>query len=171
MKKVANLGFALVLGVSPFLMTGNASAEETNEQLTEEYQVNWDDAWEDTEESDDSVDFGTSSNSNLARASKWGDLASGKTALSPTTKTITSEGTTKGKIISTVVSATTSIRNANLSLTKNGSKKIAIGKLTATSEAALGRNSSSNVYTGLTIHTATNSGVLYEARTTKSNAY
>ena len=50
-------------------------------------------------------------------------------------------------------------------------KKIAIGKLTATSEAALGRNSSSNVYTGLTIHTATNSGVLYEARTTKSNAY
>ena len=34
MKKVAILGFALVLGVSPFLMTGNASAEETNEQLT-----------------------------------------------------------------------------------------------------------------------------------------
>ena len=38
-EKGCKLGFALVLGVSPFLMTGNASAEETNEQLTEEYQV------------------------------------------------------------------------------------------------------------------------------------
>ncbi|MDT0150338.1 MULTISPECIES: hypothetical protein [Priestia] len=171
MKKITGLGFACVLLVSPFLATGNVSAAETGKQLTEQYQINWDNAWENSDASNQSVDFGTSSNSQQISASGWGDLASGKTVLSATTKTVSSKGTTKGKILTTVTSATTSLKNISLGLTQNGSKKIAVGKLTATSETSIGRNSKSNVYTGLTIHTATDSGVLYDSKTTKSNAY
>ncbi|NER40504.1 hypothetical protein G3M54_04630 [Bacillus megaterium NBRC 15308 = ATCC 14581] len=85
-EKITGLGFACVLLVSPFLATGNVSAAETGKQLTEQYQINWDNAWENSDASNQSVDFGTSSNSQQISASGWGDLASGKTVLSATTK-------------------------------------------------------------------------------------
>ena len=60
-----------------------------------------------------------------------------KTSVSAQLNEVTSVGTSKGKVSTTVISATTSIKNEARGVTKNGPKKAAIGKLTAKSTASL----------------------------------
>ncbi|MBO0994149.1 hypothetical protein [Bacillus sp. SD088] len=171
-KKTAHLCFAVTLFTSTFLVGGNVFAQ-TGEQLTDEYEINWEEVWENTENLNASIDFGSVSDPNgITTFAKWGELAEGKTAVSTRSGGVFSKGTTKGKIISTVVSATTSIKNRRLATGNNGPKKTAIGKFTATSEASVNlAGGGVSPYQGVTIHTATDSGVLYESRTAAMNVY
>jgi hypothetical protein len=160
----------LSLGIV-FAGTSNVFAAETN---SKEPTINWDNVWE-------SVDSGTQlpSTTNFGSQSPvdgeislmaWGDLASGSTALSLDSGKVKSTGKTKGKVLTTVTSATTSLRLSGMGYI-TGPKETAIAKFTATSVVSTNNPSGTQTFEGLTIHTATDSGVLYEARTYDSKSY
>lgn len=171
MKKVTLLVVGAVFCTGVITSGSTVFASEINEDLTKNYEINWDDAWDDVDVLDESTNFGSSSDPNSFGTRAYGDLATGNTSLSSTSTLVKSTGTTKGKILSTVTSATTSLRNVSQGYTASGSKKTAVGKFTATSELSLTRAKTKYVYTGLTIHTATNTGILYDSRTLKSGTY
>lgn len=169
--------FKLSKVVAPFLAAGfvfslgsNVFAAEVNDEAPT---INWEETWDsiDSEGEPASVaDFGSKSTGGISTYS-WGDLAKGSTKLSPPTSgKVTSTGKTTGKILTTTVSATTSLRMSGMSYI-TGPKKIALGKFTATSEVSTNDPKGNQGYEGLTIHTATNSGVLYESKTYDSNIY
>ncbi|CDQ20842.1 hypothetical protein SAMN05192559_10821 [Halobacillus karajensis] len=166
-KLFSSLGIALLASVT--ISAGVSADTDEGEQLTEQHEINWEDAWSNQKNLDASVEFGNSSETNgdgMARASSWGSLSTGKTDVSSNiiTDKVSSTGTSKGKVYTTTTSATTSLRDVDTGYTVNGDKSIALAKFTAESSAEMSA-ASLNVYSGLTIHTATDSGVLYEART------
>ncbi|MFC0562358.1 hypothetical protein [Halalkalibacter alkalisediminis] len=170
MKKLLSLGVASILIVSPFISSQSAFAADLNRKVTESYEINWDDAWKNVDSLNTIEHFGSSNDPNSIGIYSYGNLASGSTSLGISSQGVTSTGKTTGKIISTVTSATTSLRNSSQGYGGTGPKKTAIGKLTATSEYTMSVVRG-NVFTGLTVHTATNSGVLYESGTSQSNVY
>lgn len=101
------------------------------------------------------------------------DLASGKTSLSynKDKKKVTSTGTTKGKIYTTTTSATTSVGTVKGGIAKKGSTAIKLGKFTATSKASMKKKAKKTKYAGITIHTATYMGSLYERKSGKATSY
>lgn len=101
------------------------------------------------------------------------DLASGKTSLSynKDKKKVTSTGTTKGKIYTTTTSATTSVGTVKGGIAKKGSKAIKLAKFTATSKASMKKKAKKTKYAGITIHTATYMGSLYERKSGKATSY
>lgn len=170
-RKIGKITVLFLVAGFTFSVGDNASAAVTsNESST----INWDEVWESVDYNNnisDTINFGSgSTNSEGVSLQAWGDLASGSTKLSSGSGKITSTGKSKGKILTTVTSATTSLRISGMGYI-TGPKKIAIGKLTATSEVSTSNPSGSQSFEGLTIHTATNSGVLYEARTHASGSY
>ncbi|SDP17062.1 hypothetical protein [Halobacillus aidingensis] len=172
-KFISSMGVALL--ASAAITTGVGAAESNGEDVTktEKYSINWESEWEKAEDYGDTVEFGNSNSTSegefQAAASSWGSLSTGKTDVASNyiTGAVSSTGTSKGKIYTTVTSATTSLKNTSSGYTVNGSKSTAIGKFTAESTAEMG-GVFNTVYSGLTIHTATDSGVLYEARTLDS---
>jgi hypothetical protein len=151
---------------------GNVSAAESN---NESPTINWDEAWSSVDSDNnisDATTFGTSSNSNGTGFStlSWGSLATGSTALSSGSGSVTSTGKTTGKVIGTVTSATTSLRISGMGYI-TGPKKTAIGKFTSTSQISTTNPSGKQTFEGLTVHTATDSGVLYQSRTYASGTY
>lgn len=169
MKKLPKIFVSTVLALS-VLTTGTSAFAKDNTNLTKDYEINWSEAWNNVDNLNEKQDFGSSNDPNSFSINSYGSLASGSTSLGVSAKGVTSTGKTKGKVISTVTSATTSLRNLSKGITGTGPKKIAVGKLTATSEYTLPLIRG-NAYTGVTVHTATHSGVLYDAKTSSSNAY
>lgn len=170
-KKVGKITVLCLVAGFMFSAEDTASAAVTsNESPT----INWDEAWESVDYNNnisDTTNFGSgSTNSEGISLQAWGDLASGSTSLSSGSGKVTSTGKTTGKILTTVTSATTSLRISGMGYI-TGPKKTAVGKLTATSVVSTSNPSGSQSFEALTIHTATNSGVLYEARTYDSGSY
>ncbi|WP_424475397.1 hypothetical protein [Oceanobacillus kimchii] len=166
MKKVLTIGLAFSLVVAPLTV----SAQTSDEQLTKDHVVNWNNVWEEVDQNQPSqeIDFGSTVDPSSIGVKKWGELSTGKTAMSKNLLkfTATSTGTSKGKVLTTTTSATTSVRDNNSGKTTNGPKKMAVAKFTAESTAS--RNytmGTANSFTGVTIHTATHDGILYDART------
>lgn len=170
MKKYLALGMVGALSLSIFASGGTASAESVEDQLTENFTINWDEIWENTNTDDlkEEVEFGTNS---LSRS--MDSLAIAKTALSlESDGYVLSTGTTKGRILTTTTSATTSIRDVANSFQKDGGKRMAVGTFTATSTARMGNTPGVvSPYTGLTLHTATDNGKLYQTSTGRTIAY
>ena len=171
----------LKYGISAVLLTttllgfgGEATfAKNSDRQLTESYQVNWEEIYSIPEENhSDTITFGSAVNkkSDYSTAA-WGDLATGSTKISFSASGIKSDGSTKGKVLTTVTSATTSVRNMSTGVIKTGEKGIAIGTLTSSSSVTMSKSSAVTGYSGRSVHTATNSGVLYEAYTSDANVY
>lgn len=178
-KLFSSLGLALFASVT---ITAGVSAEtsedkalQTAEQNTEKFEVNWDKAWENADQLNSTTDFGTTNDSSSgkiqAAASSWGSLASGSTSVVSDfiSGNVDSTGTSKGKVLTTVTSATTSVRDASTGVSVDGNKSTAVAKFTAESTASI--SAVSGLYQGLTVHTATDSGVLYDSRTSDSTYY
>ncbi|MGR9049749.1 hypothetical protein ACQ4XT_14090 [Halobacillus faecis] len=173
-KLISAMGVTLI--ASAAISTGVGAAESTGKDLsednqkTQQYTINWESEWEKAEDLNESVEFGnasaTSGGQFQGAASSWGSLATGSTNVASDylSDAVSSTGTSKGKVYTTVTSATTSLKNTSSGYTVNGDKSTAVAKFTAESTAEM-IGSFNTVYSGLTIHTATDSGVLYEART------
>ncbi|UOQ83598.1 hypothetical protein [Gracilibacillus salinarum] len=167
-KIISSIGIAFVS--LTLFSTGVSADTNENEKLTEEHQINWETEWNSKGDLDSSIEFGSVSGSGGQVSSRsWGSLSTGKTNTSSdyVNNTVTSTGTSKGKVLTTVTSATTSVKDVNTGVSVNGDKSTAIAKFTAESTATIPAISL-NSYWGLTIHTATDSGILYEARTADS---
>ncbi|MDV2684464.1 hypothetical protein RYX56_08785 [Alkalihalophilus lindianensis] len=169
MKKLSRTLVSSVLFFS-ILATGTSAMASDAKELTENYEIDWSKAWDEVGSLSDKEEFGSLNDPNSFGTYSYGNLATGSTALGVSSKGVTSTGKTKGKVISTVTSATTSLRNVSRGITGTGPKKTAIGKYTATSEYTMGLTRG-NVYTGVTVHTATHTGILYDQKTSASNAY
>jgi len=172
-KSLICLGTTVLLLTSAFAESGNVYAKGNNEKkLSETYEINWTEAWEEVENLNESTGFGSTNTPGEIGVFAYGDLASGSTGVAAATiSSVESTGKTTGKILSTVTSATTSIQNVRLDKTVYGSKGIAIGKFTSSSTAAINLSSTYSLYVGLSIHTATNSGVLFESKTAANRFY
>lgn len=178
MKKILGLTLATTLIVSPFL--GDSASAATPDEITSNYKIDWEKAWENQSSYNSVIDFGSdSSNSSdgsgiSATATSFDILATGSTSLAKSTadNTVTSTGKTTGKNTTTTISATTSLKRGSTILGQS-SKKISVGKTTATAKYSVTHRSftGTTAYAGLTIHTATNNGILYDAATTKSASY
>ncbi|ANB56185.1 hypothetical protein GFC29_2383 [Anoxybacillus sp. B7M1] len=169
MYKLNKIAVSFLTASIIFSGTGSAFAADENEGST----INWDQDWHLVDSGiniPNEVDFGNLNTEKSFSVASWGDLAKGSTALSADSTKVTSTGKTTGKVWLTVVSATTSLRISGMSYI-TGSKGTAIGKLTATSQVSTSNPSGSQSFEGLTIHTATDSGILYEARTYDSGSY
>lgn len=170
--KRKNKLFSSLLVTGILLSTGgNVYAADMNSEGNAT--INWDQMWNDLDSGNslgEQIDFGSSNAGTGIGISAYGDLASGSTALSSASGEVTSTGKTTGKTLTTTISATTSLRISGMGYI-TGPKKIALGKFTATSTIATTNPSSLQSFEALTIHTATNSGVLYEARTADSGSY
>lgn len=171
LKKILSLTLATTFLASSFMGT-SASA-----QSTEDYKINWDSVWENVETLSDEVSFGGSNepaDESTITPFSYSTYATGSTSLSKSTadNTVTSTGKTTGKTSSTTVSATTSIKRGATILGES-SKKIAVGKSTATAKFSVTHRSFTGTtpYAGLTVHTATSGGVLYDKASTKSATY
>uniref|UniRef100_UPI0039AF6B35 hypothetical protein n=1 Tax=Metabacillus niabensis TaxID=324854 RepID=UPI0039AF6B35 len=84
---------------------------------------------------------------------------------------VQSTGKTTGKILTTTTSAQASIKNVDLGYTSYCERKIAVGKSSATSKCSFPLGASTQFFTGLSTHTATNNGVIYNAVTSDSDLF
>lgn len=98
-------------------------------------------------------------------------LAKGQSNLSSSGSKINASGTTKGLKLTTVTSATNSMKNMNTGKIKKGKKKIAVGRATSKSSTSINKPKKTRGYGSLTIHTATNQGVLYNRTTSTFGVY
>lgn len=167
MKKLLTFGLVGALTASIFMGSGSASAQTAEEQMTENYTINWDSVWSNLANFGGEVDFGTAAST----GSGIGSLAKGSTAVSLSGSTVSSTGKTTGRVLSTVTSATTSLRDVARAVTAKGGKRMAVGTFTATSKASLGNSTGKSPFTGVTVHTATDSGKLYSSNTGNTKAY
>lgn len=172
--KKGNKLFSALMAIGILLSAGgSAYAAETGLVKSESPTIDWDKSWDNVDSGnfhDNVVDFGSSSDGADIGARAYGDLATGTTALSSASGKVTSTGTSKGKVISTTTSATTSLRMNGLGYIV-GPKKVAVSKFTATSTVSTTNPSGTQSFEGLTVHSATNSGILYEAKTYDSKNY
>jgi len=160
----------LVAGFILSPVGGNVTAAELeNESPT----INWDDVWSSIDSNSNlsnSISFGSISTGSDISTFIWGNLADAKTTLSSGSGEVKSTGITKGKTLLTSTSATTSLRMSGMGII-TGSKGVALGKFTATSEVSTTNPSGLQSWEGLTIHTATDSGTLYESKTYDYGSY
>ncbi len=140
--------------------------------------IDWEREWE-------AIDSGKKYEENVNFSSTEGEegelgtlafrlYATGSTSISAGGSTMSSIGKTSGKVIGTVVTATTALRaDKGAERYAQGPTKTAIGKLTATSTATLNRYPVVGPvnYEGLTVHSATRSGFLYEKRSAMTGSY
>lgn len=178
MKKFFGLTLATALIASPFF--GSSASATTSDELTSNYEIDWEKAWANQSNYNSVIDFGTDSSNSAegtgisAAATSFKNLATGTTSLakSTTDNTVTSTGKTTGKNTTTNISATTSLKRGS-TLLGQSSKKVSVGKITATAKFSVTHRSFTGTtpYAGLTIHTATDSGILYDAATTESANY
>ncbi|AIG25197.1 hypothetical protein EGH10_07840 [Brevibacillus laterosporus] len=163
-----------VLSLSALLVIpttgGNVLASESNElslerNVTENYEVDFE-KWPTSDLSSEiELSVNVYTNSFSSQGFDFKSLATGKTKLSSSDSEVKSTGKTKGKTLSTVVSATTGLFKDGESLGESD-KAIAIGKLTATAEKSYFSNKwKKNKFEGVTVHTATYDGVLYDDAT------
>lgn len=167
MNKILGFGVAGFLSISVFLNGGTASAQTTDEQITENFSIDWDDVWENADNLNPEVNFGVVD----SQSRSLGSLATGSTAVSLSGTAVLSTGKSKGRLLTTVTSATTSLRDVANGITSNGGKRMAVGTFTATSTTRLANTSGKSPFTGVTIHTATDSGKLYSSTTGNTKAY
>ncbi|MGI8382534.1 hypothetical protein ACR0S4_28615 [Priestia megaterium] len=171
MKKLLIFGLVSALSASVFMGGGNASAQTSAEQMTEDYTINWDSVWDNLDTYKEEVNFGNASDPSSVSASGLGSLATGSTGLSSTSTAVTSTGKTKGRVLSTYTSATTSVRDIVHAVTSNGGKRMAVGTFTATSKASIGNFSGKTPFSGVTVHTATSKGKIYSSNTGNTKAF
>lgn len=176
MKKILSLFGAALLALT---ITGGQSyaAERTNE----DYQFNWDEAWGKLEKDPNyypqSVDFvveDDSDNNNIkARSAEFERYATGKTQVRFHNYYVYSKGTTKGEHLMTTTSAYAGLRNATQSgITVYGVRDTALAFGTAVSEAKKKYIPLDlNLFIGMTVHTATMKGSIYEKATSDRNFY
>lgn len=167
MNKILGFGIAGFLSMSLFLNENTTLAQTMDEQTTEDFSINWDDVWENADDLDSEVDFGVVN----SQSRKRGPLAKGSTKVSLSGKSVVSTGKSKGRILTTVTSATTSLRDVAYGITSNGGKRMAVGTFTATSTTRLANTSGKSPFRGITIHTATDNGKLYSSSTGNTKAY
>lgn len=98
-------------------------------------------------------------------------LAKGQSNLSFSGKKVNASGSTKGLKLTTVTSATNSVKNMNTGKITKGKKKTAVSKATSKSSVSINKSKKTSGYGSLTIHTATNQGVLYKRTTATFGVY
>ncbi|MEF7566045.1 hypothetical protein V4V35_23930 [Bacillus infantis] len=174
MKKIYSfIGAALLAST---IAGGNAYA---NEPSTEEYQFNWDEAWDNVEKDPnyypETVSFVAEDNggSGEIRTASFSEYAEGSTALRYYNLYVYSKGITEGKHLFTTTSAYTGVRNNDVSGIKvYGKKGTAVAFGDAVSEARIKYIPLDvNFFTGMTIHTATMNGNIYEKATSDSEFF
>lgn len=169
MKKGKKLLYTMA--ASALLLTGGGTVYAADSNSTPE--IDWDKSWDNLDNGQnltESINFGTSNTGGDFSTLAWGDLATGKTALSSGSGKVTSTGTTKGKIYGATVTAQTSIRLSGMGYI-TGPKKTATLKLTATSTAAATNSSGTQSFEGLTVHGASDGIGVFTARTYASGSY
>lgn len=175
MKKLPLFVLTGALSLSVFLGGGNVSAQtsEQGQLLTEQHTINWEQLWDNSSLLPKTTSIGVAnvSSPGAIQLASYGSLATGSTAVSGTSSAVKSTGKTTGKVVTTVVSATTSLRDVAHGITSQGGKRMAVAKFTATSTTELANTTGSTPYTGLTVHTATDSGVLYSSATGNTKAF
>lgn len=135
--------------------------------VTENYQPDFDELFENVDLYPEDSDYDCSKN---VTAAKFKGLAKGKTSIKKVKdkkQLIRTTGTTKGKVLTTVTSATAALYKGKKLIGK-GKKSTAVGKFTATSKVHTGAGKAKKkVWTGLTAHSATHDGVLWTTSTKK----
>jgi len=173
MKKIYSL--IVVAGLTLTMFGGSVSAKEVSKK---DHKFNWDEAWENVEinpeyyPSDISFVGGTGDTSQVQTMS-FSEYATGSTALRFYNYYVYSKGVTKGESLWTTTSAYTGLRNVTQSgITVYGERDTAIAYGDAISEAKRKYIPlDGNFFTGVTVHTATMSGVIYEKATSDSEMY
>ena len=170
MKKGKKILYSVL--ASAVLLTGGGTVYAADSNLKTE--IDWDRSWENVDNGQyltESINFGTSGTGGGDFSTQaWGDLATGKTALSSGSGNITSTGTTQGKIFGATVTAQTSIRHSSLGYI-TGPKKTATLKFTATSKATVKNPYGTQSFEGLTVHGASDGIGVYSVRTYSSGSY
>lgn len=176
MKKVYSFIGAVLLAST--ITGGNAYAKENKNTENVEYQFNWDEAWKNIENDPNfypnTVSFeGTNESSTGIQAAGFEEYARGETALRYYNLYVYSKGTTYGESLWTTTSAYTGLRNVDQGgITTYGAKDTAIAYGNAVSEAKRKYIPLDvNFFTGMTIHTATMNGAIYEKATSDSAWY
>ncbi|MEK4967509.1 hypothetical protein MKX29_07440 [Cytobacillus sp. FSL R7-0696] len=170
--KALTIGLASVFSLSIFTNGGQASAQSMDEQLTENHTVNWEEIWSNVGDYSEEVEFGNvSPHEGGIELLSMGSLATGSTAVSLSGSTVKSTGKSKGRILTTVTSATTSLRDIAKGYTSQGGKRMAVGTFTANSTTTLGNSKGKSPFTGVTVHTATDNGKLYSSQTGNTKSY
>ncbi|WML39629.1 hypothetical protein RCG19_21035 [Neobacillus sp. OS1-2] len=174
MKKVYSLIGAALLAST--IAGGNAYASENINTANEEYQFNWDEAWANVEKDPNyypnSVGFeGTvSDNPSGIQTQSFDEYARGTTALRYANLYVYSKGITYGESLWTTTSAYTGIKNTDQSnIVTYGKKGTAVAYMNAESEAKRKYMPlDANFFIGMTVHTATMNGAIYEKATSDS---
>jgi hypothetical protein len=175
MKKVYSLIGAALLAST--IAGGNAYASENSTKANEEYQFNWDEAWENLETDPNyypnTVSFeGTVNNGSIGiQAASFDEYAKGSTALRYYNLYVYSKGVTAGESLWTTTSALTGIKNTDQSnIVTYGPKDTAIAYGDAVSEAKRKYIPlDGDFFIGMTVHTATMNGAIYEKATSDSS--
>lgn len=174
MKKIYSLIGAALLAST--IAGGNAYANETPKA---DNQFNWDEAWENVENNPDyypsTVDFveaGSSDPSEIQTRS-FSKYATGSTKLRFSNYYVYSKGITNGQHLWTTTSAYTGLRNVDQGgITVYGKRDTAIAFGDAVSEAKRKYIPLDvNFFTGMTLHTATMNGAIYEKATSDSEFF
>lgn len=173
----------LIAGVSALsigILSGNFSAfaEETSQvpakdqALTENYTVNIEDIHSDIEfpEANNTMKAASFNVVNVPMV-KIVDLAKGTSSLSSKDGKIKAAGKTKGLRLTTTTSVTNSIKNHDSGKIIAGKKSMAISKFSCNSSSSMKKTKKKHKYSSLSIHTATNQGVLYSKKTVKFGEY
>ncbi|TCI59072.1 hypothetical protein [Exiguobacterium sp. SH0S2] len=169
----SSLAFSLIMGGASAYANETDTISSKDKALTEAFEPN-------IESLHDSIDFEgapASSPMQFSTASAWDtvnipfiqivDLAEGSSSISGTTTKVNSSGKTKGLKITTTTSVTNSVKNHDTNKIVAGSKSMAIAKFTCNSSASIANTSKKQRYSSLSIHTATNQGVLYSKNTVR----
>ncbi|KYC86317.1 hypothetical protein B4102_4080 [Heyndrickxia sporothermodurans] len=182
LKKVASLSLAAALTIGIAGIHANASIEvsEVDQNVTENFNPNFDQIYKNVKFLDKTVNFGYQSGTeNLGEvstfASSFKKLATGTTNVSLISASgyqqIQSKATTKGKTLTTTTSATTALYVDGKKVGQ-GKKGTAIAKFTAKSTYSTAAGPSySRKWQGVSVHTATSGGVLYNAETADTYTY
>lgn len=169
MKKILGLTLATSLFISPLFVQSTFAEEPTeiDEDLTNNYTIDWESYWD--QQNQNSFEESTE---NDAAAHSFKTLATGSTALSKGSTSVSTTGKTKGKTLSVFTSVTTSLKRGNTVLGQSA-KKTSVGTATATaSYTVTHRNFNGDTpYTGLSVHTVAFKGILYDAATATSKNY
>lgn len=162
----------LSLTITPYVTNAESYAsKEVDNQITQDFTPNLEQAFNESYNNNSNViqeSYGLKVPVSSIFIKK---LAQGKSSLSKKGNKITSTGTTKGKKLTTITSATTGIGLAKGKLAKQGKKSTSGAYGTAKSTASMKKKKGKKQYGSVTIHTATNNGALYKGRSGVKKSY
>ncbi|MDQ0859826.1 hypothetical protein [Bacillus sp. V2I10] len=169
-----------LLGVALLASTiagGNTYA--ASKSSSDELKFNWEEAWENIENDPNyypqTVDFveEDTSDSSEMRTASFSNYATGTTNLRFSNYYVYSKGVTNGQHLWTTTSAQTNLRNVDAGyITIKGPRDTAVAFGDAVSEAKKKYIPlDGNFFTGMTLHTATMNGAIYEKATSDSDIF